>query len=635
MSALVKIPQLAIEQDQIPPKPSLKLLANDPPPPLPDIIYIERRNWFNNPSLLDDANFERYEQIISNQIDIKQSKIDFVNNRIKAKFENNLAVFSCPHRQELPLFVSNYTKQRKRIKRTFNKLARTEFAKRKYRIFPKGELRQPYLVPNVRDSEQYESKRAELIAELIIKGHLPQDYYRRLTLRQLAQGKAIAPYDLIKYGIVFFYDFKQPDIVAYEVEQPDPSPQEPTTDIPRLKREHRQPNSPFDFVLIEHSDWQQYDNMKRLYDKLPSFLPLAKSKKEPTNRYIDKQYITDYAYFTPNRRGTKSYIHCIVFDQDPIDKNGDLFSNNFFRWADVGLPPPNLIIANPVKHGSYQLIYFLIAPIRTDEKHPCTRQMDWLNRITKRMTALLGADPAFNSGRSKNPFSNEHDLYVSGAEPYTLQELSDKCDLVLYEQEQREIARNAPISISATTLPPKGVYAYTDPMKASNAPKFGKGVFTDMFYWRYGRNGQAFEHIRWKAYSKAYLTPHDLELYILNEYHEYQANFKEPMPDYDIRASVKSILKYCINTFGEGQGKLSAEFKAKMKANNDSKSNHAQALFSIRQRNRVNVRWSGYDDKQAQALEMLSKGIKQVDICRELSIGKMTLHRWKKASEIK
>ena len=42
------------------------------------------------------------------------------------------------------------------------------------------------------------------------------------------------------------------------------------------------------------------------------------------------------------------------------------------------------------------------------------------------------------------------------------------------------------------------------------------------------------------------------------------------------------------------------------------------------------MRWTGYDDKKAQAKKMLKDKVKQVDICRELGIAKSTLFEWKK-----
>lgn len=636
MSALLKFQTLAIEQDQAPPpRPVLNILADDITP-LPDVVYIDHFNWLGNPLLLANAEFERYKKIIYRHFEIEQGKRDFINQRNQSDYELKCEILSCTQNQTIPPFLINYDKQRKVIKRTFKKIAKTPRYEREY-VIRQG-IKKPYIIQSVYDDRAFEVKLAEHTEKLVKRGELPPDYYRRLILRQLAQGKAIPLQTLAENDIVFFYRYQYPHIVPFGEPRPEP------VTVSRLQREQRQPQGVSDFVLIDHNDWQQYANMQRLYDKLPPHLPLAKTKKEPSNIYIDKEKVSDYAYFTPNRKGLKNYIHCVVFDLDPIDKNcGDLFSQNFFKWQDAGLPPPNLIIANPHKHGSYQLIYHLSAPIRTSERYPCLRQMDWLNRIVKRMATLLGADIGFNGGRSKNPFSSEHDVYVSGAEPYTLQQLSDQCDLVAWEQEQAEIARNAPKSTSKPSksglginVPSKGIYGYIDPVRAKNDQHFkGKGVFVEEFYWQLGQNGRAFESIRHKAYKKAYLTPHDLELFILNEYNEFQANFTKPMPLCDIRASVKSILKFCIRVFGEGNGTLDDEFKQKLKKSSELYSEHARQLFSIKQRNRVNVRWQGYDDKKAQALAMLKDGVKQADICQELQVSKMTLSRWKKGSNIR
>lgn len=631
MSALAN-QTLAIEQDQTPPpRPVLNVLADDITF-LPEVIYIDHFNWLDNPILLANAEFERYKKIIYKHFEIVQGKRDYINQRNQSEYVLKCEILSCTQYQPIPPFLINYDKQRKVIKRTFKKIAKTPRKEREYIIW-QG-IKKPYIIQRVYDDKDFEVKLAERTEELVKNGQLPPDYYRRLILRQLAQNKAIPLATLAEHNIVFFYRYQYPHIVPFG----EPQPQVIT--VSRLARQHHQPQGIADFVLINTADWQQYANMARLYDKLPPHLPLAKVKKEPTNIYIDKDKVSDYAYFTPNRRGAKNYIHCVVFDLDPIDKNcGDLFSQNFFKWQDVGLSPPNLIIANPNKHGSYQLIYHLSAPIRTSEKYPCLRQTDWLNRIVECMSHLLGADIGFNGGRSKNPFSSEHDVYVSGAEPYTLQQLSDQCDLVAWEQEQAEIARNAPKSTSKPSksglginVPSKGIYGYIDPVRAKNDQHFkGKGVFVEEFYWQLGQNGRAFESIRHKAYKKAYLRPKDLELFILDEYMEFQANFTKPMPLCDIRASVKSILKFCINTFGEGNGTLDDEFKQKVKQSSKLYSEQAQALFSIKQRNRVKKRWQGYDDKKAQALAMLKDGVKQADICRELHVSKDTLRRWKKS----
>lgn len=599
-----------------PPRPLLKVLGNDIPTTLPNVIYIERSNWFNNPYLFDSS--------IEYQENSIKAKIDHINDLAWRKYELTLEIVSCPLYKSISFNLIDYSSQLQSIKRQFRKLAKTEFSKRKY--FINNALPKPYLVPSIKVESEIDST----FSRIIKSKQRPSDYQRRLILHYLAKGKKIPSQVLSKCGIEFFYKHQQPEIIAFGNDVADIEPQ---PIIQRLKRENRQPVGIADFVLIQHSNWQQYTNMQWLYDKLPPHLPLAKTKKEPSNRYIDKSDVCKYPYFTPNRRGIKNYIHCIVFDLDPKNKNGDLLNDNFFKWSDIGLPPPNIIIKNPHKHGSCQYIYFLLAPLRSSEEHPSIQQTDWLNRITKCMTALLGADPAFNGGRSKNPFSSEHDTYVSGAEPYSFQQLSDDCDLIAYEQEQRELAVTAILSEPAIASCNNN-YRYIDTTRASNQPKFGMGVFIDSEYWRHGQNGQAFEAIRHRAYLRAYLTPEDLALFVHNQYIEYQVNFAEPMRDYDIRASVKSIVKYCIEQFGVGTGKLDKVFKERLKEVRNNKLTHAQLLFSIHQRNRVNIRWHGYADKKTQALAMLKKGMKQVDICRQLSVDKKTLYRWKKSIEI-
>ena len=181
----------------------------------------------------------------------------------------------------------------------------------------------------------------------------------------------------------------------------------------RLARQNRQPQGVADFVLIDPYKFLEYANLERLFDKLPTGLPMAKDKAEPCNRYYHKWQVQEFSHFTPNH---KKYIHSLIFDLDPSANDF-----NFMAWSDQGLPPPNIIISNPHKQNSCQYIYLLQYPVYTSKVHI----KKWLDDIYVCMRDLLNADKFFNRTRSKNPFSPEHDTYVSGAEPYDLATLSD------------------------------------------------------------------------------------------------------------------------------------------------------------------------------------------------------------------
>ena len=364
----------------------------------------------------------------------------------------------------------------------------------------------------------------------------------------------------------------------------------------RLAREYRQPQSVADFVLIDPFQFMQYSSMAYLFDKLPTGLPMAKDKGEKANKYYHKWQVNDFSHYTPNH---KKYIHSLVFDLDP---QANEF--NFKAWSDVGLPPPNIIVANPSKPNSCQYVYLLEYPVYTSKQHIKT----WLDDIYACMRDLLNADKFFNRTRSKNPFSPAHDCYVSGAEPYNLKELSEKCDLALsmpYKQYK------APSGQSATTAPPKQLTLAIEPPPPSNDPSLYDG-----------RNHETFDKNRWVGYANA----HNPNLYniVLNACIQYQKRFDTPLDVRECEYIARSITKYCLeNPPRKGDFVKTGEY-----------SEQAKQRFSNHQRNRVNIRWKGYKDKRTQALTMLEQGLKQREICEKLGITKMTLSRWKKDNKI-
>ena len=366
----------------------------------------------------------------------------------------------------------------------------------------------------------------------------------------------------------------------------------------RLARQNRQPQGVADFVLIDPYKFLEYENTARLFDKLPTGLPMAKDKSESHNRYYQKWQVNDFSHFTPNH---KKFIHCLVFDLDPTDN-----PCNFMAWSDHGLPPPNIIISNPSKANSCQYIYLLEYPVYTSKTHI----KQWLDDIYACMRDLLNADKFFNRTRSKNPFSPLHDTYVSGANPYNLSELSDKCDLPLYQALKRSYQYTLELT-KPTIQKPQATL-----LEPQNDPNIYKG-----------RNDETFEKVRHIGYANAKQPQTDLYNLLLNACIQYQKRFDQPLENRECEYIATSITKFCIERFGQGDFVKTGQF-----------SEQAKQRFSNHQRNRVNKgRWKprGYREKRQQAEIMLKDGVKQVDICRKLNIAKSTLHLWKKTFKIK
>ena len=371
----------------------------------------------------------------------------------------------------------------------------------------------------------------------------------------------------------------------------------------RLQRENRQPTHPADFVLIDPYNFAQYANMQRLYDKLPTGLPLAKNKAEKANKYSHKSLVAEYSHFTPNIN--KKFIHCLVFDLDD-----HLQQFNFIQWSEVGLPPPNIIITNPSKPNSCQYVYLLEYPVFV-QKNPSVKA--WLDDIYRVMRELLNADKFFNRTRSKNPFSPLHDVFVSGAEPYTLTDLADKAFLIDCDINNPTTYIN-PFKTTAPTATPQSKQITLDlPIQAVNDPSLYSG-----------RNDETFHKIRWVGYPNAYRSDDDLFNLLLNACIQYQKRFDTPLDVRECEYIARSITKFCKEQYRQNDFIKDGNYSEQAKQN-----------FCNKQRNRAYRRWKGYKDKRKTALEMLKNGMKQADICKELEIGKMTLHRWKKDSIIK
>ena len=386
-------------------------------------------------------------------------------------------------------------------------------------------------------------------------------------------------------------------------------------DLPnRLARQDRQPQSVADFVLIDPYNFSAYQSMAWLYDKLPYSLLMAKAKDEHSKKHYPRKLVNLFSHFTPI---PKTYIFAIVFDLDP--QANDF---NFMAWSDVGLPPPNIIVNNPNKVNSCQIWYLIESPIHIkcdSNKQPLpSRANNLLNAIYACMLDKLNADKHFSRSRCKNPFSPEHDTYVSGAKPYTLQQLREASEVDLRNEKRFK----TDLPISGSTIPPKTQTLKYEQSEPSNEPKFHDTGLSGTKYWQCGRNGECFEIYRHVGYDNAWRVPDDLYNFLFEKIKAHQKHFDTPLDDRECAEIARSITKYCIEHFGAGTGKRTKQFKEKGSKHFDS-STEAQTF-------RIKMRWTGYDDKKAQAKKMLKDKVKQVDICRELGIAKSTLFEWKK-----
>lgn len=162
------------------------------------------------------------------------------------------------------------------------------------------------------------------------------------------------------------------------------------------------PSSPLSRVLAEAAYYPRVSDNK------------TAQRPTPTTHAIR------WPYMQINRPDMVSWL---VFDCD----HGDVF-----RWEQVGLPAPNLIVANrstgPEGRGSFHLFYAVVPVCKSPKarSHP----QRYLQAIYERMAELLDADPSYHGGPvCKTPgHAWWHTVELHGHE-YSLGELHEYFEL--------------------------------------------------------------------------------------------------------------------------------------------------------------------------------------------------------------
>ena len=141
----------------------------------------------------------------------------------------------------------------------------------------------------------------DLINKIMSWGLLPNDYHQRHIMRLMAKGVYIKPSILEAHSIVICEGLPQ--------------------GLQRRKPEKRLPNSPFDFVLIDTSKWQNYPALQRFYDYLPK-RPYCSTAKDGEALILDKDKAINLSHIQPNH---PLFCHCLV-----AHLNSDYFEHVFF-----------------------------------------------------------------------------------------------------------------------------------------------------------------------------------------------------------------------------------------------------------------------------------------------------------------
>ena len=404
----------------------------------------------------------------------------------------------------------------------------------------------------------------DAIKKCIAFGWIPQDYWQRHLMRLLAKGIDIPKRILEQHGVTIY------DGIAYKTDR---------THTPKF----RKPQSDTDFVLADTSRWQEYEHLQRFYDELPD-KPYFAECKDGQTLIRPKHYANRYSHVHPFHN--KHFA--LVFD---IDEMAGRWA--FQAWRECGLLPPHLIIANPVK-DSCQYVYFLKIPF-TVYLNSSIGIIEKFKLVHGAMSDLLQADTAFNQARMKNPLHSSHNVYVGGAEPYTLAQLIDKCDLWEYRAE-----------------------LFKRQAKASGL----KPANDDLMY--QGRNHEIFENVRHQAYPNASMDWDSLFDFTFEKCAAYNKRFSEPLPHNELCNIARSITKYCKN--GGLNGKYSERFLAfqREQAPKGAKAANAQGANS----KGGQARSASYEPKREQAHAMHKQGLKNKVIADTLGISPKTLRNW-------
>lgn len=304
---------------------------------------------------------------------------------------------------------------------------------------------------------------------------------------------------------------------------------------------------------VNPDQWEQVPPLAQLYQDLPKTLRCSPYK-----------YNTDFRRKTPKRATQSAYVgyntpkvtSFIVIDLD--------YDGSIFAYHDAGIPRPQFVIKNP-KNGHCQYLYRLKDPV-SFFKNSQQAPIGLLNAIEYALNEVLGGDRAFTGYLAKNALNSAHEVYYTGAEPYTLHDLADYLDLPTYT-----------------------------PTTADN----------DEFY---GRNDAIFNTVRKIALSIAYTgTYTQIYAQCLEWCEEHNAQYSPQLPYNELKSISKSIAGYYTSN------KFRREFSV-LQAHRGSIGGTAKG--------------KAYEDKRQQAKQLHEQGVKQKDIAEQLGVTTRTLRNW-------
>ena len=207
----------------------------------------------------------------------------------------------------------------------------------------------------------------------------------------------------------------------------------------------------------------------------------------PKRTAIQMQYI---------QHNPPCFVSSLVFDIDRPDA--------YFSWSDANLPPPHWIARNRQNRHAH-IGYMLAVPVCTTHRAKQSI-IEYAAKIEQAYSLALGADRGYSGLISKNPCHNAWENHIFDVQPYDLNYLADIVELQELKKDLKEVS----------------------------------GL---------GRNCIMFDTVRFWAYKaiRAHRgSTFDIWLgKVLEQCQNANSAFIEPLPYSEVKATAKSIARYC------------------------------------------------------------------------------------------
>ena len=269
-----------------------------------------------------------------------------------------------------------------------------------------------------------------------------------------------------------------------------------------------------------------------------------------------------------------SQQHYLIFDVDR--------ESGAFAWEESGLAPPNYCAINP-DNGHAHLVYKLAEPVATSE-NARLEPLRYLASVERGYRIELGADAGYSGLITRNPYKNQ--TMCIHTHEYDLFELSDWLKHGLSHYSEREIVVS--------------------------------GI---------GRNVELFDTVRAWAYRNIRLYRVNGRSRLFSAWHsevfEYalgiNAQFNSPLPHSEIKATAKSIAKYCWKYDAQAEKNFSEKQAIKGRLG---------GIASGITRAKAN------EDKRIQARLLSAQGLSQRVIAQKLGVSKSSVGLWLQKSQV-